>query len=296
MTLKTAGLLSPGDMGHIVGNVLVSHGLRVITCLGGRSERTRALAKRAEIADVPTYQDLVREADIILSILVPAQGVNVATKVAGAIDKTGVDIVYADCNAVSPQTARRMDEIITNAGGRFVDASIIGPPPRNKGTTRFYASGPHVSDFEALSQFGLDVRPLGEEIGLASAIKMCYASSTKGFTALWTELLTVAEALGVSQALKAEFQLSQSTMYKGVEHVLPSMPPKSRRWIGEMEEIAATFAYAGLTPKIFLGAADMYRFVGETHLADLTPEDRDAFPSFTEMISTLAGYLEKREE
>ncbi|MBI1923694.1 NAD(P)-dependent oxidoreductase [Candidatus Poribacteria bacterium] len=294
MSLKTVGILSPGDMGHTVGGVLVEHGLRVITCLQGRSERTRSLAKRANIADVPTYQELVSEADIILSILVPAQATQAAQTVARACAETRAKIVYADCNAIAPQTVREIGKIITDVGGRFVDASIIGPPPRNPGSTRFYASGSHVSDFEVLSQFGLDVRPLGGEIGLASAIKMCYAALTKGLTALCTELLTAAEVMGVSQALKEEFQLSQSALYTRIERSLPTMPPKSHRWIGEMEEIAATFAHIGLTSKIFEGVADMYRFVGETPLAELTPEEQEAFPSLAEMISVLAGSV-KRE-
>ena len=83
MPLKTVGLLSPGDMGHVVGNVLVTHGLRVITCLQGRSERTRTLARTAKIEDVPTYQDLVNEAEIILSIMVPAEAKGASQAVAG---------------------------------------------------------------------------------------------------------------------------------------------------------------------------------------------------------------------
>ena len=293
MPLKTVGILSPGDMGHTVGRVLSTHGLRVITCLQGRSERTRSLAESAKIADVPTYQALVSEAEVILSIMVPAQAKAAAQAVADALTETQAELIYADCNAIAPQTTRQLDEIITEAGGRFVDASIIGPPPRNPGATRFYASGPHVGDFEALTPFGLDVRPLGEEIGLASAIKMCYASLTKGLTALCTELLTAAEILGVSEALRAEFQMSQSALYQRMEGSLPGMPPKSRRWIGEMEEISATFGHVGLTPKILAGVADMYRFVGETYLANLAPEEPDAFPDLAEMISILAGYVKK---
>ena len=140
------------------------------------------------------------------------------------------------------------------------------------GATRFYAAGPNLNAFSELNQYGLDVRPLGDEIGLASAIKMCYASLTKGLTALCTELLTAAEVLGVSDALTVEFQLSQSALYERMERGLPSMPPKARRWIGEMEEISATFKHIGLTPNILTGAADMYRLVSETHLADLSPE------------------------
>ena len=291
MSLKTVAILSPGDMGHTVGRVLDEHGLRVITCLAGRSERTRSLAKSANIGDVPTYNALVAEADVLLSILVPAEAKTAARAIAKAITETGKSLLYADCNAIAPQTVCEIGTIITAAGGRFVDASIIGAPPRRPGATRFYASGPDVETFAALSQFGLDVRPLGNQIGHASSLKMCYAALTKGLTALCTELLTAAEVLGVSEPLKAEFKLSQAAHYERMERGLPTMPPKARRWVSEMEEIASTFAHVGLTPKILEGAADMYRLVSETPLADLAPEDREAFPDLAEMVSTLAEKL-----
>jgi len=291
MPLKTVGILSPGDMGHSVGQVLGSHGLRVITCLEGRSERTRSLATRARIGNVSTYQALVNEADIILSILVPAQAKQAARVIAQAISETKAKLIYADCNAIAPQTACQIGDMITEAGGRFVDVSIIGSPLRKEGVTHFYASGPHVSTFEELSQFGLDVIVLGEQIGQAKAIKMCYAALTKGLAALCTELLVAAETLGVSQPLKQQFQLSQSVLYERMERVLPRMPMKSRRWIGEMEEIAKTFEDIGLTPKILAGAADIYSFVGKTDLAERTPEDSDPLPTLTEMLSILAANL-----
>ena len=288
---NAVGILSPGDMGHTVGNVLRQNGLRVITCLEGRSQRTRQLAEKAGIVDVPSYPEFVTEADLILSIMVPAQAMSAASAVAEALQQTDATLTYTDCNAIAPQTVRKLGDIITSAGGTFVDASIIGPPPRTPGATRFYASGPDLNLFSELNDYGLDVRALGEEIGLASAIKMCYASLTKGLTALCTELLTAASVLGVSEALTAEFQLSQSALFERMEKGLPSMPPKARRWIGEMEEISATFAHVGLTPNILTGAADMYRFVGDTHLADLPPEARDEFPTLAELIEILAKNL-----
>jgi 3-hydroxyisobutyrate dehydrogenase-like beta-hydroxyacid dehydrogenase len=291
MTLAAVGILSPGDMGHAVGKMLGSHGMRVITCLQGRSERTRSLARIAEIEEVPSYPGLVSEADLILSIMVPAQAETAATLIAQAITETSADVVYADCNAISPATTRRIGDLVTRAGGRFVDASIIGGPPRRTRTTRFYASGPDVSAFAGLSAYGLDVVPLGQEIGMASAIKMCYAALTKGLTALCTELLTAAEALGVSEPLHREFQMSQASLFERMQRGLPGMPAKSRRWIGEMEEISQTFAQVGLTPKMLAGAAEMYRFVGDTALADRTPEDPDPLPALDEMISLLARHL-----
>ena len=292
--LSTVGILSPGDMGHTVGNVLRQNDLRVITCLEGRSQRTRQLAEKAGIVDVPTYPQFVTEADLILSIMVPAQAISAASIVAETLQQVDTTLTYTDCNAIAPQTVRKLGDIVTSAGGTFVDASIIGPPPRTPGATRFYASGPDLDLFSELNNYGLDGRALGAEIGLASAIKMCYASLTKGLTALCTELLTAASVLGVSEALTEEFQLSQSALFERMEKGLPSMPPKARRWIGEMEEISATFAHVGLTPNILTGAADMYRFIGDTHLADLPPEARDEFPTLAELIEILAENLKSK--
>ncbi len=121
-------------MGHTVGTVLSQNGLRVITCLAGRSQRTRQLAEKAGIVDVPTYSQLVIDAELILSIMVPAQAMSAASEVAEALQQTGTSLTYVDCNAIAPQTTRQLGEQITSAGGVFVDASIIGPPPRRPGT------------------------------------------------------------------------------------------------------------------------------------------------------------------
>jgi 3-hydroxyisobutyrate dehydrogenase-like beta-hydroxyacid dehydrogenase len=290
-TISTVGLLSPGDMGHSVGQTLVEHGMRVITCLEGRSERTRGLAAKAGIADVPSYGDLVQEADLLLSIMVPAQAKAAAGAVAQAVMETGAELVYADCNAIAPQTACQIGNILTATGAQFVDASIVGGPPRGASSPRLYASGPDTGAFEALADYGLHVVVIGEAIGLASAIKMCYAALTKGSSALYIELLTAARALGVDEALAQEFQNSQEAMLQRMQR-LPGVSMKSRRWIGEMEEIAKTFEGVGLTPKMLAGAADVYRLLGSTHLAGRTPEDTDPLPSLEEMIAVLADQLE----
>ena len=288
--MNTVGILSPGDMGHTVGERLRVHGLRVIAHLADRSERTRQLAAKAGIEEAASYEALVQEADVVLCILVPAQADAAAQKVAAALRRTGADLLYADCNAIAPQTTRAIGEVITNVGGRFVDASIIGPPPRKEGATRFYASGVHASELARLNSYGLDVPVISDRIGDASAIKMCYAGLTKGFTALCMELVVAAEALGVREALFEEYRMSQEAMLKRMEGGLPGMPSKSRRWVGEMEEIAATMAGVGLTPKFHEGAADIYRFVGGTALADRTPEEPDA-PTLEEMLRILVGAL-----
>jgi 3-hydroxyisobutyrate dehydrogenase-like beta-hydroxyacid dehydrogenase len=289
-TIRTVGVLSPGDMGHSIGNVLHENGLRVITCLEGRSDRTRRLAAEAGIAAVPTYGDLVQEADLLLSVLVPAQAPNAAARVAEAVVETGAELSYADCNAIAPQTAKAIGERLTEAGATFIDASIIGGPPRRESRPRMYASGPDTSAMEALNDYGMDVTSIGEEVGLASAIKMCYAAWTKGSTALVAELLVAAKALGVFGALEQEFRSSQSAMLMRMQS-LPAVPIKSRRFVGEMIEISKTFGAVGMTPKMLEGAAEVYQFIGDTHLADRTPEDTSPMPTLEETLAILVGQL-----
>ena len=170
----TIAIMFPGDMGHAVGSVLRRGGLRVITRIDGRSERTRALAARAGIEGVADDAALLRQADVVLSILVPAAAPTLAERIARAVRASGATPLYVDCNAIAPQTTRRIAEIIEGAGARFVDAGIIGPPPKpGAASTRFYASGREAAAFARLGEFGLDVRVVGDEPGQASAVKMC---------------------------------------------------------------------------------------------------------------------------
>jgi 3-hydroxyisobutyrate dehydrogenase-like beta-hydroxyacid dehydrogenase len=198
-----------------------------------------------------------------------------------------------DCNAISPGTMKAVAEVITAAGSRCLDAGIIGSPPTRPGVTRFYASGPGVEDFIELANCGLDIRSLGVEIGLASALKMCYAALTKGSTAIATALLVTAHTFGVYQALLAEWQISQPDRYHThtIDRQLPVMPTKAGRWISEMEEIAKTFGDLGLPSKIHQGVADVYRFVGTSSLAEETPENRDRNRTLTLVIEELAAHL-----
>lgn len=287
--VRTVGILSPGDMGSGIGGVLHKTGLEVLTCLEGRSDLTRLRAREAGMDPAADLDDLVCRVDVLLSVLVPAEARTIAQQVAASLQRTRARPVYVECNAVAPHTVRAIEEIITGAGGGFVDVGIIGgPPQRPDGPTRFYCSGPDTSALEALGEHGLDVRLVGPTIGQASALKMVYAASTKGTIALWTELLTAARALGLQDALLAEWGSDHAVAQAQMRSV-PGMPRRSRRWVGEMEEIAATFGSLGLTTRMLDGAADMYRFIGDTPLADQTSRQPD--PALDTILEELARRL-----
>ncbi len=255
--IGTVAVASPGEMGHAVAKVLVDRGLPVIACIEGRSERSRERAAAAGIEAVPTLAEVARRAGIFLSILPPAHAHGMARQVAA----TGESITYVDCNAVSPETAVCIGATAAAAGLPFVDAGIVGPPPLKEGATRFYASGEAVNEFAALSRYGLDIRVVGGKIGQASGLKMCYAAQTKGRYAIFIESLVAAHRLGCFELLVEELKSSQAATWADTGKAVPNIPAKAGRWIAEMEEIAATFSGAGMTERIFLGVADMYRAV-----------------------------------
>lgn len=287
--MQTIGVLSPGDMGHSVANVLREGGHRVLTCLDGRSGRTATLAAEAGCETVPDLPTLVRTADVVLSIVAPQGARDVAERVAAALHATGATPLYVECNAIAPQTVREIGDVISAAGGRFVDGGIIGQPPRPAKTrTRLYVAGAAAEALLPLSVPGLEVRAVGREIGQASGLKMCYAALTKGLTALATELLVAGERMGLQGPLHAELVDSQAALLGWIDRQVPGMPPKAYRWVAEMEEIAATFEHLGLTPSILAGAAAIYRGVGETPLRDETPEQRSRGQSLDEVVSILA--------
>jgi hypothetical protein len=129
--IETVAVLSPGDMGHAIGRTLRDAGRRVITSLRGRSERTVALARAAGLEDVPDDETLVREADVLLAVLVPARAADLAERIAGALRATGASLVYADLNAIAPQTVRAIGETLEATGARSsTGGSSVARPGR----------------------------------------------------------------------------------------------------------------------------------------------------------------------
>ena len=296
MALDKVAILSPGAMGHAVGRVLAEHGVDIMTCLAGRSERTHRLASAAGFKEMPTLEDLVCEADLVLSILVPVDAEAIAYQLASALKATGTQPYIADCNAISPMRSAKIETIIQSAGGRFIDASIIGPPPGQGAPPRFYVSGTHAAVMLPLDGKGIAVKSLGEITGRASGIKMCYAALTKGTSTLQVALLTAAESMGLTEELRQELAYSQAATLQSMESTIPRLPSNAHRWVGEMEEIASTFAKVGVTSHFHLGAAAIYRLLQATSFANESPETIDPDRTLTRTIEAAVAQLSRECE
>lgn len=295
----TVAVLMPGDMGHAVGRAVKAAGHKVVTCLAGRSARTKGLAERAGLADLGSLEALVAEADIVLAILPPASAPGLASEVADAMNKARAFPVYVDCNAVAPSTAKAIGAVIAAAGAPFIDAGIIGMAPGPRSRPRFYVSGADTRPMEelgaSLGDVGFEVVAVGSEPGRASALKMCYAGLTKGTWTLHAAVLLAAETMGLTDELRRELAASQRAALEAMEARIPRLPADSGRWIGEMEQIAKTFAEAGVTPGFHDGAAEIFRLLAGTPFAAETRETIDATRTAADTVAAMARLLTSRK-
>ncbi len=233
----TVAVIAPGSMGAAVAKCLVERGVKVLTSLAGRSE---ASAKRAREAGMMAVSDAqLTEADFLLSIVPPGDALALVARLTPVLTAANKKPIYVDCNAVSPRTADKIAAAVAATGCPFVDAGIIGPPPKpGSNKTRFYASGAAADEFARLNEHGLIVRVLKGPPAAASALKMSYAGITKGFTALGAAMMLAATREGSAEALRAELAESRPDLLGYLTPQIPSMYAKAYRWVAELEEIA----------------------------------------------------------
>lgn len=247
------GLVNPGAMGASLGAALVRSGHDVLWVAAGRSAETQARAEAAGLTPVQSAERLAKDSEAVLSVCPPDAAMSVAEAVLGA----GFEGLYVDANAVAPATAQAL---AAQVGSAFVDGGIIGPPAEREGTTRLYLSGAHagaVCDWFSDPVLGVQVVP--GAAGAASALKMCFAAYTKGSSALLLAIRALAAAEGVDEALLKEWAISQPELAARSEGAARGTAGKAWRFVGEMEEIAATFAANGLPGDFHEGAAEVYR-------------------------------------
>jgi hypothetical protein len=217
----------------------------------------------------------------------PAHARATARRIAAALSGQGQraagPLYFLDLNAIAPSTARAMAGDLAGLGDgtvRLVDGGIIGGPPAPPGpgstawrTPSVVLSGPRPVPHAALLAL-LGARhlaaPGGALVGTASGLKCCYASLTKGFTALAIQSWTTAARLGVLGELRAEMaEANERRAARG----LVGMPHKAGRWVAEMREIGAAFREEGAWADaggeggdpsgIYDAIAEVYRFVAE---------------------------------
>jgi 3-hydroxyisobutyrate dehydrogenase-like beta-hydroxyacid dehydrogenase len=273
------GILHPGQMGVSVAASAQKRGNSLYWVSQGRSEQTRQRAEAHNLIDAGTLEILCATCEVILSVCPP----HAAEQVAEQVLSQGFKGLYLDANAISPQRAVRIGQHMDNAGVSFVDGGIIGGPAWEKGETWLYLAGMEAG--RVASCFGdgaLEIQVIGEQIGKASALKMCYAAYTKGTTALLCAILALSEELEVRQELAAQWARDWPELMEQAEGRARRATAKAWRFVGEMDEITATFEAAGLPGGFHAAAGEVYR-----RLASF--KDREELPALEEVLAALVS-------
>ena len=143
-----------------------------------------------------------------------------------------------------PAFAEDVAESVTMLGYHriYVDANAVSPAPK---VATALAGGP------------LEVCVLDAPVGAASALKMAYAAWTKGTSALLAAVEALAIHEDVLEPLLGEWRRGRTGLEERADD-LGGAAAKAWRWVGEMEQIAATFEAAGLPGGFHLAAADVF--------------------------------------
>jgi 3-hydroxyisobutyrate dehydrogenase-like beta-hydroxyacid dehydrogenase len=277
------GVLHPGNMGISVAASAQNSGCEVYWVSEGRSVQTRERAERFGLHDAGSMVNLCQTCSVLVGVCPPHAAEDVAEQVLSH-DFVGL---YLDANAISPQRAVRIGERMTAAGVTFVDGGIIGGPAWEPGSTWLYLSGRDAEMVvDCFSDGPLETTVIGEAIGKASALKICYAAWTKGSTALLCAILAMAEALGVWEELEQQWERNWPGFAEQAVNRTRRITAKAWRFAGEMEEISSTFSQAGLPGGFHAAAADLYRRVAYFKDVPSTPPLEEVLAS---LVRTAVG-------
>lgn len=272
MTPQRVGILHPGEMGISVGASAKNSGCEVYWASEGRSASTRERVDKIGLNDARTVAALCSICTIVISVCPP----HAAEDVANEVVRSGFHGLFVDANAIAPQRTIRMADFMAKADVGFVDGGIIGFPAWKPHTTCLYLSGLRSEEVAACFSAGpLDTKILGNDVGKASALKMCYAANTKGTVALLAAIVGTAEKLGVREALFEQWKHDDAALPGNVEKRIQANAPKAWRFVAEMNEISRTFSEAGLPGEFHTGAADIYARLADFKDARTTPPLED---------------------
>jgi 3-hydroxyisobutyrate dehydrogenase-like beta-hydroxyacid dehydrogenase len=247
VTFEKIGIMSIGEMGFHWAKLLKGHGVEVLTYDRDRGEVSRKRGQNAGVVSLDSMIDLVSQADLIVSIVVPSAAIDIAKKVAEAVKTSRrKDLVFLDANAISPMTAEEIGKSLEPAAVSFIDGCIIGSAARMGKGTIVYVSGPEANRMQVLEKFNIPVRVLGASTNQASAFKVVYAGLTKGLQGLFCELLMGARRFGLLEEIRAQYDESFPGLLEKVSSSIVGLKIHAGRRAEEMDELKRTFNHSGM--------------------------------------------------
>lgn len=231
------GFIGFGEVSYNLSKIILSKGLNVLTSLEGRSEKTRDLANSLDIGILDSFEDVARNADVLISANSPSSALAIAVKYGPLTDG-----IFLDLNNISPQTAREIANYLSD--DHFIDAAIMGKVSSDE--LNLFFSGKRANEFKELlheysynnPEIKVNITVVSDKIGAASALKVLRSSYTKGVSALLIETFEIAEKFGLSDDLWDVLLLTEGDGFlESSKSRIENSYKSSKRKYEEMEQL-----------------------------------------------------------
>jgi 3-hydroxyisobutyrate dehydrogenase-like beta-hydroxyacid dehydrogenase len=263
-------LIGYGEVGRIFGADFAARGVRELTAWDilfpvAGSGPARAIAGQP-VRVAANAAAAVAGAELVISAVTAAQDVEAASAVAAGLAR---DAWFLDLNSVSPLVKQQAGRIITQCGARYVEAAVMAPVPPRRLATPMLLGGPHAQDFLPLARdLGLaGAQVFSDEIGRASAAKMCRSVLVKGLEALLTESMLAARRYGVEDTVLASMHdvVPAADWPALARYMISRSLLHGARRAEEMREVVRTVEEAGITPSMSTACVQRQEWASQHH-------------------------------
>jgi 3-hydroxyisobutyrate dehydrogenase-like beta-hydroxyacid dehydrogenase len=299
--VRQVALIGFGEVGGIFGRDLAAAGIQVsvfdvLFNSGPTGAAMLAKAKNANVAACKTMVEAIRGADLVISAVTSSAATGVAKE---ATDALRGGQTYLDINSVSPETKREIARILEPSNVIFVEAAVMAPVSPQRLKVPMLLGGPEAERVAArLRSIGMNVTPISNRIGVASAVKMCRSVIIKGIEALAVESLFAARRYGAEKEVLASLAATYPQMgWDGAlpDYLIGRVAEHGRRRAAEMREAAETLRTIGLDPLTALATAERQEWLAQ-EMAEREIDFRPGEPFSWQQLADAIGKTSFAEE
>ena len=251
------GFIGFGEVASAFCTTFKEAGLQDIVVFHRRWRLSQEKARRIGVALLPSINDVVSEADIIISSVWPNTALEVAQEAAKSLSG---EKLYVDSNTLSPPTVQQLEKLVT-AKARFAYAAVMDAVSYMGSKVPMSCSGEGAEAFADFARnYGLNVTVVGKDPRQAAALKILRGLALKGFSMCLHEALLGAHRYKITEQLVASTAewLNKAPFPEIVELFETSNFLHAQRRMGEMEEASVALQAVGIESIMSKGVKAAY--------------------------------------
>lgn len=231
-----------------------------------RMQRARAAAARVRLC--ASLDEAVSDATVVIAAVPASAALDVATAAAPLLTRGAI---YVDTAPLAPADKFAAAQVVTRAGGMFVDAAVLGTVATEGARVPLLCAGPGA---RAWSEFavtlGLNVTVLSGPPGQATRVKLLRSVYLKGRDALVMEMLLAARAHGVERTVVDSIQGAGERVPfpELADRIVCAMAVHAGRRADEVAMAAQLLRSSAVEPIVSEAVSERLRWIAELGLRE----------------------------